>query len=273
MRVVVAGGVGFIGRSIVSCLRASGHNVQPAGRADTHALLARGADVLVWSAGNRHPALELCMKEHCHGPVAALRAVPGLRTMIYLSSGEVYGSQEVPFVEGMERRGSSAYARAKMAGEDALAQACGERGVTLCVLRPSVVYGPEQSGAMFVPSVIRALVSGQRVPMTAGEQTRDFVHVEDVAAAASACVLARASGTWNVSSGEERRLLDVAHLIAAQVDPGAASLLGIGELPYREGEQMRYVLNCTRAREELGWQARVGLHAGIAECVARARRD
>ena len=189
---------------------------------------------------------------------------------MYLGSGEVYGPAEVPFREAQAPDPRSEYARAKLRGEAALAAAAAPAGVTLTVLRLAVVYGPGQGGAMLLPSLLASLRAGRRIPMTRGEQTRDFVHGDDVATAVLAALAPGApGGLYNVGSSVETRVADAATQLARAVGGEAAvALLGLGDLPYREGEQMRYLLDGARARAALGFVPRVALADGLARLVA-----
>lgn len=256
MRVLVAGGRGFIGAHAVSALAAAGHDAGVLEHDDeVAAVCGAGWDALVWAAGARRATIDENRGEHVDAPLAALAATGGATRMVYLSSGETYGAQDVPFVEDAPLLGTSPYAVAKIEGERALAAACTSRGIGLTVLRPSVVYGPGQRGSMFYPSLVHALAHGERFAMTAGEQTRDFIHVDDVAAAIVAA-LAGPPGTYNISTGTEVPMRALAEELAARA--GRPDLLAIGALPYRPNEQMRYVLSPARAAAILGWRARLG---------------
>ena len=255
MKVLVAGGRGFIGTATVRALSAAGHDpgILEAGDGVNFVNFG-GWDALVWAAGGRRATLDENRAEHVDAPGAVLAAMAATRVpsrLVYLSSGEAYGAQEVPFAEDAPLLGTSPYALAKIEGERTLAATCAARGVELTVLRPSVVFGPAQRGPMFLPSLLSALDAGERFAMTAGEQTRDMIHVDDVAAAIVAA-LGGPPGTYNVSTGVELTLRDLAISIATRRN--AVHLLDIGALPYRGNEQMRYVLDPSRAMASLGWR-------------------
>jgi nucleoside-diphosphate-sugar epimerase len=144
-------------------------------------------------------------------------------------------------------------------------------GLKATVLRPSVAYGPGQAPDMLVSALVAALVAGQEMPMTAGEQTRDFVYVDDVVDA-----LVRAAGTdaavgriINVGSGVPVRIRDVAQL--AEDLTGAQGLVKLGALPYRPGEQMDYSLDVSLARELLGWTPSTSMKDGLRRTIDAAR--
>jgi nucleoside-diphosphate-sugar epimerase len=269
--VLVAGGRGFIGSHAVNALAAAGHTAGVLEHDDeVGAVGAAGWDALVWAAGARRATVEENRAEHVTAPLAAIAAARDLAKVVYVSSGETYGWQDVPFCEDTPQLGTSPYALAKIEGERDMAAACATRGLALTIVRLSVVYGPGQRGSMFVPSLVHALATGARFPMTRGEQTRDFVHVGDVATALVAAVDG-APGVYNIGSGTEVALRVLATDVAARFGADARALLDIGSLPYRDSEQMRYVLDATRAAAALGWRPYVSLAAGLDQVVAAAR--
>jgi nucleoside-diphosphate-sugar epimerase len=271
MKVLVAGGGGFIGRRLVARL---GGAARAAGRAEIAAAAAEGADALVWAAGGRISDAAAGLEVHAKGAVRALEA-SGAKTCVYLSSGEVYGAQDVPFRESASLLGMSPYAQAKVAGEEVIAAACLRRGAKLIVLRPAVVYGPGQGGSMLLPSLVAALVARRRFAMTRGEQTRDFLYVDDLTALIARCLDDGApAGTYNAGTGRETEVIAMARALADEVGRrrgfDAQPLLDAGALPYRDGEQMRYLLDPTMARERLGWSATTPLDDGIRATVDAA---
>lgn len=250
MRVVVAGGGGFIGGAVCRALAVAGHEAVPIGRGE-----AAAGDALVWAAGRKVPDLDASRAVHVAAAVTAVRA-SGVSRVIYLSSGECYGEAPLPWREDGPALGTTAYARAKLEGEAAVAAL----GPTT-VLRLGVVYGPGQQPGMVLPSIVAALRAGRRVALTSGEQTRDFVEVEDVAAAVLAA-LAAPPGLVNIGSGREVRVRDVCEQLGRLL--GGAQLLGFGELVRRPDDPLRYVLAVERAAAALGWRAITPLDEGLA---------
>ncbi len=185
----------------------------------------------------------------------------------------MYGSQEAPFTESLPLKGESPYARAKVAGERALSERAQARGGALDILRLPIIYGPGQVGGMLVPSLVDSLLRGARFPMTSGEQTRDFLFVDDVCTLVQRCLAQGApASVFNASGGCEVSIRDAARAIARAVSREASALLDIGALPYREHEQMRYALDASRARQVLGWTPQVDFATGVERVVEAARR-
>ena len=187
-------------------------------------------------------------------------AGPGTHVVLF-SSGLVYGKHPGPYCEAMECAPVDAYAQSKLAAETLVKSWARAARSPAAVLRPSVIYGPGAPSGMLLVSLMAALHTQQPFEMTGGEQLRDFLHVQDAAAAVATVLQQRAEGTWNLASGDSRSVRDVAELcatIAARPD-----LLRIGALPYREGEIFDYRLDNGALRRALGWQPSVTLEGGL----------
>jgi dTDP-L-rhamnose 4-epimerase len=98
-----------------------------------------------------------------------------------------------------------------------------------------------------------------------GGQTRDFVHVADVARANVAALTAPGpvGGAYNVASGEPRTVLDIAAALAAARGPGAPAPVVTGQ--WRQGDVRHIVASPRKAAEVLGFEAEVSFADGMAE--------
>jgi UDP-glucose 4-epimerase len=271
--VAVGGGRGFIGRAVALALGRAGAQVVAFGREGLSEQTCPEVHALVWAGGGREGGADRLAEEHVAAPLRALAlaAARGARRAVYVSSGEVYGAQAVPFREDAIRLGDTPYARAKIRGEDAFLAAAARLGVAAAVVRPGVVYGPGQREGMLLPSLLAALRAGRRFACTAGAQTRDFVHVDDVARVIAGCLADEAPpGVYNAGTGIETRVADVVQALAWRL--GGAGLVELGALPYRPGEVMRYALDPSRARQRLGVAAAVDLARGL-EALARCPEE
>ncbi len=271
MKVLVAGGRGFIGREVVARLNAAGHEAVATGRGDTAATAPQGFDALVWAAGGRPVSAEQCVADHAHAAVKTARAMPGLKKIVYMSSAEVYGLQDVPFHEDAPLLGASPLGQAKVAGEHSMPAAAPE--AKLVILRPCWVIGPGLAPSTFLPTLISSLHQRRRYSMTPGQQTRDMVYVDDVARAVLRSLDDDApAGAYNIGTGVETSVLDMALIIAERVRSSAIALLDVGARPYREGEAFRVAIDVSRAKEKLGFVAEISLEDGLARMVDELMR-
>ena len=121
-------------------------------------------------------------------------------------------------------------------------------------------YGPGEQPARVVAAVARALVRGETVQCSSGTQSRDFLYVEDVAAAFVALLDGTATGPFDIGSGEGiflRTLLERLEQLA-----GREQLVRFGEAPDRD-EPARIVADSGRLRDEFGWRPRFTLDQGL----------
>jgi UDP-glucose 4-epimerase len=179
-----------------------------------------------------------------------------------------YGDNEPPFLEDQDPRPELPYAITKTAAWRFCRRFHHTRGWPIVTVRPFSVYGPRQAANTFVSACLRAASSQREFSMTLGEQKRDWVYVEDVVEGLlSAATVPAAPGlTFNLCTGQETTLYEVAQIIVEQVaaERGTARIaINRGALPYRDAEIWRLVGDNTRAREILGWTPKVTLREGL----------
>ena len=225
----------------------------------------------------RDPALEPpCRAVNLQGTKHLAEALVGLKVkrVVHFGTCEEYGDGKAPFREDHPVRPVSPYSASKAEASLFMA-ALGRRGaLPVTVLRPFLAYGPGQSAERFLAACIDAALADRPFPMTPGEQTREFDHVEDlVEGARTAAVIPGIEGEIiNLACGEEHRLLDVAEAVYRLAGAEARPLPGA--LPYRQGEAMRFFGHTEKCRRLLGYEPRIHFDEGLRRLVAwtRARR-
>ena len=301
---VVTGGAGFIGVHSVEALLDAGVDVlviddlsHPSDRrlpaecaveprdivsADARRVLAafRPHAVLHLAAQGgvnrswRDPAMDA--RINVEGTASVLHAASQAgcaRVVIASSGGALYGAAEtLPTPEDVAATPRSPYGTAKLAAERYL-ELFGRRGAfSALALRYGNVYGPGQDGsgeAGVVAITSARLVSGLPPRVRGdGEQTRDFVHVGDVARANLAALGCDATGAVNVGTGSETSVNQVIASLSRAAGYG-------GDLvrePMPPGEVRRSCLDVSRAAELLRWRPRVELDAGLAATYRHFQR-
>jgi UDP-glucose 4-epimerase len=182
------------------------------------------------------------------------------------TGGALYGDRApVPSPEDAIPEPLAPYGASKLAGEAYVGTWGRLHGVENCVLRLGNVYGPRQSphGEAGVVAIFSDRLSQGKPPVVYGDgrQTRDYIHVGDVANAFVSAAEGGIAGTFNVGWGVESSVLDLLeHLQREAPVPVAPEFQ-----PPRTGELLRSALNSTRIREALGWEPQVSLAAGLPE--------
>jgi UDP-glucose 4-epimerase len=312
VRVLVTGGAGFIGSHVADGLAGLGHEVvvtdnESTGRLENvpaSATYLRG-DVAVLQDLERAFEYELDAVCHIAGQVSIIRSfsdpVVDLRTntqgtvnvlqlcvkhrvprLIYASSMTNYGPTDVlPIPETHRCEPTSYYGITKYAAERYV-QATGARsdlgfefGVTS--LRMYNVYGPRQAlnnpyqGVLGI--FIGNLLRGEPITIFGdGEQTRDFIYVDDVVEAwVSALGHPGTFGrVFNIGSGSRLTINRLADAVLAAFGESRSSW-DVRYLPGRPGEQRHVEADICAARE-FGWQPRVPFEEGLARTLAWAKQ-
>jgi UDP-glucose 4-epimerase len=293
----VTGGAGFIGSHVVDAFVDAGHTVAVADNLSTgsrtwlnpkasfHAVDLRSARLDAVFAAERpevvaHLAAQAAVGRSVVDPAfdASVNIAGGLNLLdccrrfgvqrvIYSSSGGAgYGDTDViPTPETHPSWPASPYGITKVAIEqyvDALTPLWGMRGISL---RYANIYGPRQNpqGEAGVIAIFchRLLLDQPLLINGDGRQTRDFVHVADVARA-NVLALERedVTGPVNIGTGVETSVTAIADALRSAAGSGTASIHG----PARPGEQRRSCLDPGRAERSLGWRPGVPLRDGLA---------
>jgi UDP-glucose 4-epimerase len=306
VRILVTGGAGFIGSHVVDALVAAGHAVTVAdnlstgrrdrvnARAALHVMDLRSPRLAELFASRRpdavvHLAAQTSVPRSVADPAfdASVNVGGGLnlleccrrfgvRRVIYSSTGgAAYGDTDViPTPEDHRLLPTSAYGVTKTTVERYLEVWRHLFGLSAISLRDANVYGPRQDPhgeAGVVAIFCRRLLAGEPPIINGdGAQTRDYVYVEDVAAA-NLCALERpdATGAINIGTGSETSVLELCRALARAA--------GVERPPVhraaRLGDQRRSCLDVTLARTQLGWAPRVTLEDGLARTLEHFRAE
>ena len=122
------------------------------------------------------------------------------------------------------------------------------------------LFGPQEDKRRLIPSVVRSLKNGNPFPSTAGEQIRDYLHVEDIARAFVTIIEEKADGIYNISSGTPITIRTLLERVGKIL--GKSDLLQFGALPYREWEPM-FICGDNRKLRSLGWAPKYSLEQGL----------
>ncbi len=296
MRVLVTGGAGFIGSHLTDALLTRGDEVvvvddlsagragRLAGEVTLHQLSVTDAASLAMVVTQARPEL-IChlaaridvpasvtapaqdAEVNVVGTVNVLEAarVARARVLFASSGGALYGPYApIPSREDVLPLPEAPNGIAKYCAEQYIGLYNRLHGARHSVLRLANVYGPRQDpagGSGVIPIFCAAVLAGQRPPVYGdGTQTRDYVHVADVVSAFLAAADARRPGTWNIGTGTEISVLDIAQVIAEL----AGTAVAPRPLPPRPGELQRSAVAIDRVARDLGWQPRTPLAEGIA---------
>ena len=301
MRILVTGGAGFIGSHVVDAYIAAGHQVAVLDNFSTGRESNVNPDAEVYRVDVREkPEVEKAIasfrpevvnhhaaqsevpksvadptfdaKVNIVGGINILKACAdhGVRKVIFSSTGgALYGEPDiVPADEDHPVRPLSPYGTSKLSFEHYLATFQRTFGLTYTVLRYANIYGARQDFHAEEGRVIAIFASRmlERKPVTIdwdGEQSRDMLHVGDVATANLAALERGSGGTFHVSTGVAVTINDLFRKLALITGYDLEPRHG----PGRKGDVYRIALDNSRALHGLGWEPRVSLEEGLSRTV------
>ncbi|MES3629498.1 MAG: GDP-mannose 4,6-dehydratase [Longimonas sp.] len=193
----------------------------------------------------------------------------GLKRVLFASTGgAIYGDPAyTPQDEDHPLCPVSPYGVSKLACEKYLNFYREEYGIPYVSLRYANVYGPRQNPAGeagVIAIFIEKMLNGE-APVIYGDgtQTRDYIYIDDVVAINRAVMDIEGTRIFNVGTGKETSLNELFRQIQAHTAPSIDNEYG----PAQPGEQMRSVLDISRAERELGWSPKTEMSYGIRETV------
>jgi nucleoside-diphosphate-sugar epimerase len=282
MTLLVTGGGGFIGRSVVRRLVERGEtpvvlphrwrglkgleSLLPAGDVDGCIHLgwyADPRDYLVNIAENRQSLQDSL-------DLAEILSVRGCESLVVAGTSAEYATSDETLCEDAPVAPWSVYGAAKTSLHRFLLSSLVPDGMAVSWARIFNVTGPGEDPNRLLPSVAQSVMAGREVHLTAGTQVRDFLHVDDVAEALVQALYAALPGTYNVSSGRGAPLSQLLTELALLL--GDPSLLRFGARRRGEHDPDR-VVGSNAALRELGWRPRHDLTQTIASVAEYWRSE
>ena len=301
-KVLITGATGFIGSHLTRRLLKEGTEIHILIKKDSN--IYRIKDIIenlaVWQGDVQdYPSLYYCIKKsnpriifhlatlrnvtrnmkliepmidiNIKGTLNIFRGLIENKTRIkcFINTGtcEEYGGAPAPFYESQREMPVSPYSASKVAATYFCQMISKTINLPIIILRPFLTYGPFQDTDMFIPSLINHCLCGKDFPMTEGNQTRDFIYVDDIVDAyLLAATFPNAIGEIiNIGSGIEYRIKDVAKKIVNMM--GKSIRLLLGALPKRPGETSHFFCDNEKAKRLLNWSPRVNLDEGLEKTI------
>ena len=308
MHLAITGATGFLGRHLLATALAEGHTLSALVRqgrelearkglrvirgdlSSREALrdLVAGAEVVVHLAAvgvqARNRQWQQMVQVNVEQPLALaeVAAEEGVARLVAVGTClEYHGQGKLPMTRGPAGslceehdplEADEPYGAAKAAGGLLIRSRARGLGLACWYLRYAAIYGPGDDEKKLLPAAVKAAQSQLEFQMTAGEQVREWLHVDDAVGALLAAASSpppQEGAAINVGTGEAYLLRDVVSRLFAMAG-APSSLIRVGAFPYRSGEAHRLVMSTSLARELLpSWRPRVQLDQGLADLVSR----
>lgn len=209
-----------------------------------------------------------CLRVNVDGTRSVLQAAAGLRgpvSLVLASSAAVYAPAERPHQEQQDSLGPvDVYGQSKRWAEELAAGFAARTGAGVGIARLFNVFGPGETNAHFIPSLICQMKAGESVRLGNLSTRRDYVFVDDVADALLRLArygLDGQSATVNIGSGRAYAGDEVLEALAGLAATGVAPVTDPGRL--RPVDRPVLQADPTLAQKLLDWAPRTGLVDGL----------
>lgn len=304
-KILITGANGFVGRRLVSQLQNYGHQIYGVGKPTkervigenffevdlqekgktTHVIKSVNPNFVIHLAGSkiRGEKTDLFFSALGHdnainmNVLEACLTLPNLKRFIFFGSCEEYGACSSPFSEKKKEEPISGYGLSKLATTNLLRTLHRKNDFPSTILRPSIIYGPNQANDMFIPKLVETLWKQQDFLMTKGEQTRDFIFLDDVVTAVEKLLRPEKKydgQVYNIGYGQSVSIKSVAYTVANLFGKNYEQLLKFGAVNYRDPEIMNYELETAKATKVLSWSPQKSLEEGLSltlEAITKRR--
>ena len=288
MKILIAGGGGFLGAELVKYAVSLGWDVtsislhkNPYSRA-AHNIIANIAkkqdledikgdeyDYVINAAGyvdhsNYINGGRELIEEHLSGVMnlVDLSRSKRLKCFLQLSTGDEYGESTSPQNENMRESPMTPYALSRVCSTHFLQMMNKSIMFPAVVARIFLVYGEDQKNNRLIPFVISNCLDGNSFAVGEGEAYRDFCHIDDVVDALFRCLQSeQAVGqVLNIGSGVPIKVRDLINKIIELSDGGVAKF---GQRREQRREPSSLVSDSSKAKKTIGWKQQITLKNGL----------
>ncbi|MDW9592866.1 NAD-dependent epimerase/dehydratase family protein [Sinorhizobium meliloti] len=291
--VLLTGASGFLGRPIPKFLIDSGARVHTIGRTpwsgrsdavqfhkmdllspdgDAFGRASEiGADTLIHTAWCTEPGVYWNSIDNLRWMAASLQLVDaflrggGKRVVVVGTCAEYDWRYHTLVERETPLMPSTLYGQAKASLHKTLECYAKQHGISFAWAHVFFPYGPHEKRRRLLSDLIVNLLTGREMPVSEGRQIRDFLHVEDAAAAIAGLAESSVQGPVNIGSGDAKSLRDVIEIVAKET--GRPELVRYGGRSPISNDPPSLAASVNRLRDEVGFLPRYGLELGLKSTV------
>ncbi|MFK3936151.1 dTDP-glucose 4,6-dehydratase [Alkalihalobacillus sp. NPDC078783] len=191
-----------------------------------------------------------------------------VKTFVHISTDEVYGTlgSEGLFTEEIPLAPNSPYAASKASADFFVRSYYETYGMDTRITRCSNNYGPNQYPEKLIPVVIHQALKDEKIPLYGdGQNVRDWLHVYDHCTAIDRVLHKGSPGcVYNIGANNEWNNKDLIEEILTLMQVSRSQ---IESVPDRLGHDLRYAIDASKIRNELGWQPVCDFRNGLKETI------
>jgi dTDP-glucose 4,6-dehydratase len=199
--------------------------------------------------------------------------IGSISTFVQVSTDEVYGSiPKGSWPETDPLLPNSPYAASKASADLMVRSYRRTHGLDIRITRCSNNYGPNQFPEKVIPLFVTNLIDGQKVPIYGnGSNVRDWLHVDDHCRGIHAVLMrGRAGEIYNIGGGTELTNMELTYQILALMGNDESSIEYVAD---RQGHDIRYSVDITKIKQELGYRPLVDWKKGLEQTVQWYREN
>ncbi|WP_248929423.1 NAD-dependent epimerase/dehydratase family protein [Paenibacillus hamazuiensis] len=231
-------------------------------------LLSLGLDYraffhLAWNGVSNNKRNDLEQMSNIQFSLETLYLAKKLQCRKWIGTGSQaeYGPLNKKISETDYTRPTTLYGIAKLATGTSSLLLASELNLEVVWVRVFSTYGPLDNSGWLLTDVIRKLLRNEVPELTLGEQLWDYLYVEDAADALIQLLESKASGIYNLGSGESYTIRYVVELIRDMINPQLA--LGFGTIPYRHDQVMHLEADIQKIKKDTKWKPNIKLEDGL----------
>jgi dTDP-glucose 4,6-dehydratase len=193
-----------------------------------------------------------------------------IKKMVHISTDEVYGSLKTGEAdEDYAFKTNSPYSASKAAGDLMCRAYFKSYGVPVSIIRGSNCYGPRQFPEKLIPLSLTNLMANKKIGVYGtGLNVREWIYTEDFASGVETVMLkGRLGEAYNLGGGMDNRITNL-YIIGELLRLSGKKEDSLEFVKDRAGHDMRYALNSSKLKKELGWSPQYDLAQGLEKTVA-----
>lgn len=244
--------------------------------------LVKDVDAIVHFAAESHVDRSILnsdafVKTNVNGTHVLLEAAKnnGNKRFHHVSTDEVFGSlgkDDPAFNEKTPYDPRSPYSASKASSDHLVRAYFHTHGLPITISNCSNNYGPFQFPEKLIPLFTTNLIEGKKIPVYGtGENVRDWIHVDDHNRGVDMILQKGKIGeTYCLGGASEKTNLEITHKILELLGKGEENIEYVED---RKGHDLRYAIDFSKAKKELGWEPQISFEEGLKKTVEWFRNN